>query len=51
MHGAKKGLNELCGMLKIAEADIKKGPGTSHVMAVLVFLTHTNKSASARIPL
>jgi hypothetical protein len=34
MHGAKKGLNELCGMLKIAEANIKKGAGNSHVMAV-----------------
>jgi hypothetical protein len=34
MHGAEKGLNELCGMLKIAEVDIKKGAGTSHVMAV-----------------
>jgi hypothetical protein len=34
MHGAEKGLNELCGMLKTAEADIKKGAGTSHVMAV-----------------
>ncbi|CAD6240264.1 unnamed protein product [Miscanthus lutarioriparius] len=34
MHGVEKGLNELCGMLKIAEADIKKGAGSSHVMAV-----------------
>ncbi|XP_066311054.1 uncharacterized protein [Miscanthus floridulus] len=34
MHGAEKGLNELCGRLKIAEADIKKGAGSSHVMAV-----------------
>jgi len=34
MHGAEKGLNELCGMLKTAEADIKKGAGSSHVMAV-----------------
>ncbi|XP_066347733.1 uncharacterized protein [Miscanthus floridulus] len=34
MHGAEKGLNELCGMLKIAEDDIKKGVGSSHVMAV-----------------
>ena len=34
MHGAKKDLNELCGMLKTAEADIKKGAGSSHVMAV-----------------
>jgi ribosomal protein L32E len=34
MHGAEKGLNELCGMLKTAEADIKKSAGTSHVMVV-----------------
>jgi hypothetical protein len=34
MHGAEKGLNELCGMLKIVEADIKNGAGSSHVMAV-----------------
>jgi hypothetical protein len=34
MHGAKKGLNELCGMLKIAESDIKKSTGGGHVMAV-----------------
>ena len=34
MHGAEKGLNELCGMLKTAEADIKKGAGSSHVMVV-----------------
>ena len=34
MHGAEKGLNELCGMLKTAEVDIKKGAGSSHVMAV-----------------
>jgi hypothetical protein len=34
MHRAEKGLNELCGMLKTAEADIKKGAGTSHVMVV-----------------
>ena len=32
MHGAEKGLNELCGMLKVAEADIKKSSG--HVMAI-----------------
>jgi hypothetical protein len=29
----QKGLNELCGMLNTAEANIKKGAGTSHVMA------------------
>jgi hypothetical protein len=34
MHGAEKGLNELCGMLKTAEANIKKGASSSHVMAV-----------------
>ena len=34
MHGAEKGLNELCGMLNIAEGDIKKSTGSSHVMAV-----------------
>ena len=27
MHGAEKGLNELCGMLKTAESDIKKSTG------------------------
>jgi len=34
MHGAEKGLNELCGMLKTAEADIKKGASSSYVMAI-----------------
>jgi hypothetical protein len=34
MHGAEKGLNELCGMLKTAKSDIKKGAGSSHVMAI-----------------
>ncbi|KAK8450967.1 hypothetical protein SEVIR_6G129568v4 [Setaria viridis] len=34
MHGTEKGLNELCGMLKTAEADIKKSASTSHVMAI-----------------
>jgi hypothetical protein len=34
MHGAEKGLNELCGMLKTTESDIKKGAGSSHVMAI-----------------
>ena len=34
MHGVEKGLNELCGMLKTAEVDIKKGAGGSHVMAI-----------------
>jgi hypothetical protein len=35
MHGAEKGLNELCGMLKTAEGDIKKSIASSgQVMAV-----------------
>jgi hypothetical protein len=34
MHGAEKGLNKLCDMLKTTEADIKKGAGTNHVMVV-----------------
>jgi hypothetical protein len=34
MHGEEKGLNELCGMLKTAMSDIKKGAGSSHVMAI-----------------
>jgi hypothetical protein len=35
MHGAKKGLNELCGMLKTSVGDIKKSAGSSgNVMAV-----------------
>ena len=34
MHGTEKGLNELCGMIKIGEADIKKSASSSHVMAI-----------------
>ena len=34
MHGTEKGLNELCGMLKTAEADIKKSASSSHMMAI-----------------
>ena len=34
LHRAEKGLNELCGMLKMAESDIKKSTCGSHVMAV-----------------
>ena len=34
MHRVEKGLNELCGMLKIAESDIKKSTCCDHVMAV-----------------
>jgi len=32
MHGAEKGLNELCGMLKTAKANIKKSAGNSQVL-------------------
>ena len=32
MHGAEKGLTELCGMLKTAESDIKKSTSGGHVM-------------------
>jgi hypothetical protein len=46
MHGAEKGLNELCGMLKIAESDIKKGAGSSHVMAIQNKLTFKWKGNS-----
>jgi len=34
MNGAEKGLNELCGMLKTIEADIKKSVGISQVLAI-----------------
>jgi hypothetical protein len=34
MHGAEKGLNELCGMLKTTKSNIKKAAGSSHVMAI-----------------
>ena len=34
MHGVERGLNELCGMLKTEECDIKKCAGHSHVMAM-----------------
>ena len=34
MHGAEKGLNELCGMLKTSESDIKKSTSGGHVMAI-----------------
>jgi hypothetical protein len=46
MHGAKKGLNELCGMLKIAESDIKKSASGSHVMAVQNKPTFKKKGSS-----
>jgi len=31
IHGVEKGLNELCGLLKTVESDIKK---SGHVMAI-----------------
>src|SRR5664279_2454504 len=34
MHGVETDLNELCGMLKTAECDIKKCAGHSHVLVV-----------------
>jgi len=34
MHGVEKGLNELCGMLKTADRDIKKSTSSSHMMAI-----------------
>ena len=46
MHGAKKGLNELCGMLKTAESDIKKSTGVGHVMVVQNKPTFKKKSSS-----
>ena len=46
MHGAEKGLNELCGMLKTAESDIKKSTGGGHVMAVQNKLVFKKKGSS-----
>ena len=46
MHGAEKGLNELCGMLKAAESDIKKSTGGGHVMAVQNKPTFKKKGSS-----
>ena len=46
MHGAEKGLNELCGMLKTAESDIKKSTGGGHVMAVQNKPTFKKKGSS-----
>src|SRR3954463_652653 len=34
MHGVEKGLNELCGMLKTVESNMKNCAGHSHVMVV-----------------
>ena len=46
MYGAEKSLNELCGMLKTAESDIKKSTRGSHVMAVQNKLAFKKKSSS-----
>ena len=46
MHGAEKGLNELCGMLKTAKSDIKKRTGGGHVMAVQNKPTFKKKGTS-----
>src|SRR6185437_14540957 len=46
MHGAEKGLNELCSMLKTAESDIKKSTCGGHVMAVQNKPTFKKKSSS-----
>ena len=46
MHGDEKGLNELCGMLKMAESDIKKSTGGGHVMVVQNKPTFKNKGPS-----
>ena len=46
MHGAKKDLNELCGMLKMAESDIKKSTGVGHVMTVQNKPTFKKKGSS-----
>ncbi|WP_410636685.1 hypothetical protein, partial [Amycolatopsis sp. cmx-4-83] len=34
MYGTEKGLNELCGMFKTAEVDIKKSVSISYVMVI-----------------
>jgi hypothetical protein len=34
MHGVENGLNEQCGMLKIADRDIKNSTSSSHMMAI-----------------
>jgi hypothetical protein len=46
MHGAKRGLNELCGMLKTSGSDIKKSTGGGHVMAVQNKATFKKKGCS-----
>jgi hypothetical protein len=49
MHGAEKGLNELCGMLKTAKGDIKKSVGSNnHVMAVHKKPNFKNKGKSQK---
>ena len=51
MHGAEKGLNELCGMLKMAESDIKKSTVGGHVMVVQNKPTFKKKGSSWRLRL
>jgi len=46
MHGAEKGLTELCGMLKTAESDIKKSTSGGHVMVVQNKPTFKKKGSS-----
>ena len=46
MHRAERGLNELCGMLKMAESDIKKSTGGGHVMVVQNKPTFKKKGSS-----
>ena len=46
MHGAERGLNELCGMLKTVETDIKKSTDGGHVMAVQNKPTFKKKGSS-----
>ena len=50
IHGAEKGLNELCGMLKTAESDIKKSTGGGHVMAVQNKPTFKKKGSICTTP-
>jgi uncharacterized protein YjbJ (UPF0337 family) len=49
MHGAEKGLNELCGMLKTVKGDIKKSVGSNnHVMVVHKKPNFKNKGKSQK---
>ena len=49
MHGAERGLNEMCGKLKTTEGDIKKSVGSNdHVMAVQNKPKFINKGKSQK---